>query len=141
MGSKRSTIHSRAPRWRPGKYRARGRSRRPRPPAPFRPVRDTLIAVGAGLVAAFVVFCVAAPMATTYRFPLYGAFGGLMLLLTALTFRMAAKDPAGRLLAAILALVCVLGTAALYVGREQINLAPPHRHAVPDAAASVRPGR
>ena len=35
---------------------ARGRSRRPRPPAPFRPVRDTLIAVGAGLVAAFVVF-------------------------------------------------------------------------------------
>ena len=56
-------------------------------------------------MAAFVVFCVAAPMATTYRFPLYGAFGGLMLLLTALTFRMAAKDPAGRLLAAILALV------------------------------------
>jgi hypothetical protein len=136
MGSKRSTIHSRVPRWRPGKYRARGRSRRPRPPAPFRPIRDTLIAVGVSLTAALVVFCVAVPLATTYRIPLYVAFGGVMLPLSALTFRMAAKDPTGRLMAVIMALVCLLGSAALYTGRDKISLNP-HRHTISGDGGSV----
>lgn len=138
MGAKRSTIRSQAPRWRPGKYRARGRSRRPAPPEPFRPVRDTLIAIGVSLTAAFVVFCVAVPLATTYSIPLFVAFGGVMLALSALTFRVASRDPAGRVMAAIMALVCILGSAALYAGRDQIRFNP-HKHAVPgnvDSAGS-----
>ncbi|HAF80439.1 MAG TPA: hypothetical protein DCG66_05435 [Brevundimonas sp.] len=136
MGGKRSPIRSQAPRWRPGRYRGRGRFKRRDRPRPFDPVPDTLIAAGCSLVAGLVVCVIAVPLAATYRIPLYAPFAVVMLLLTAITYRVAGRDKAGWVMAGAMALVCVLGATALYIARDEIRFTPRHHH--PAKAASAR---
>ncbi len=135
MGGKRSPIRSTAPRWRPGRYKPRMRSNR-RKEEPFRPVRDSLIALGASLVAALIVFCLAVPVAAVYRIPVFLSFGGIMLFLTAATYRLGRKGQAGRVMAGIMAGVCVLVSGVLFLARDQLNFST-HNHSHPAASASA----
>ncbi|MFC5343335.1 hypothetical protein ACETK8_07355 [Brevundimonas staleyi] len=129
MGGKRSPIRSTAPRWRPGRYKPRSRARI-RKEGPFRPVEDTLIAIGASLVAALIVLCLAVPIAATYRIPVFLSFGVIMTLLTAMTYRLGGKGQAGRIMAGIMAGVCALVFGILFLARDQLQFGP-HDHAKP----------
>lgn len=135
MGGKRSPIRSTAPRWRPGRYKQRARSR-VRRERPFRPVEDTLIAIGASLVAAVTVICLALPMAATYRIPVFLSFGVIMASLTAITFRLGGKGQAGRVMAGIMLGMCILLSGLLFLARDQLNFEP-HDHDHSTAAAKV----
>lgn len=138
MGGKRSPIRSKAPRWRPGRYKGRGRSKLYGRPEPFRPVQDTLIAIGASLVAGAIVVCLAVPLAATYRIPVFGSFGVLMSLLAIMTYRLGRKGQAGRVMTAAMAAVCLLGFGLLVLTRDQLQFAPRH-HDHPAAAGQARP--
>ncbi len=136
MGGKRSPIRSHAPRWRPGRYRPRGRTKRR--VRPFDPVPDTLIALAGSLVAGMVVCVIAVPLASLYRIPMYLPYGALMLLLIFMTYRVAGRDKAGRVMAVVMGVVCVLGVAALFLGRDQIVLGSRHHHDTPGPVAATR---
>ncbi|MBD3837106.1 hypothetical protein [Brevundimonas sp.] len=66
------------------------------------------------------------------------AYGALMLLLTFMTYRVAGRDKAGRVMAGVMAVVCVLGSAALFLGRDQIVLGSRHHHDTPGPVAATR---
>ena len=70
MAGKRFTVRSRSIRWRQGRYKGRRGSSPRRPPKP-RPVLDVVIAVGASLIAAFFVLCMAFSLLGAYGTPLY----------------------------------------------------------------------
>jgi len=103
---------------------------------PFRPVGDTLIALGDQSVAALIVFCLAVPVAVAYRIPVFLSFGGIMLFLTAATYRLGRKGQAGRVMAGIMAGVCVLVSGVLFLARDQLNFST-HNHPRPAASASA----
>ena len=65
MAGKRFTVRSRSIRWREGRYKGR-RGSSPRPPPKPRPVLDVVIAVGASLIAAFFVLCMAFSLLGAY---------------------------------------------------------------------------
>jgi hypothetical protein len=137
MGGKRSPIRSHAPRWRPGRYKGRHRAREYAKPEPFRPVRDTLIAIGANLVAAVIVFCLAVPLAATYHIPVFLSFGAIMLFITVMTYRVGGKGRAGPIIAAVMIAVCVLGSATLFLVRDQLRFGP-HDHDTPAVAGASK---
>lgn len=122
MGGKRSPIRSRSIRWKPGRYR--GRRWKPPRPQPFRPFKDSLIAAAAGLITATVMLLIAIPVAANFHIPLYAAFGGAMLLIAVLTARVAGRDTAGRLMAGVMAAICIVGTAGFYMARDELRVAP-----------------
>ncbi len=135
MGGKRSPIRSTAPRWRPGRYKPRSRSRL-RKERPFRPVEDGLIAIGASLVAAVIVLCLAIPMAAAYRIEVFLTFGVIMAFLVAMIYRLGRKSQTGRIMAGIMAGVCVLVSGVLFMARDQLQFGP-HDHAHPAPAAQA----
>ena len=94
-------------------------------------MQDTLIAVGASLVAGAIVFCLAVPLAATYRIPVFVSFGVLMLLLAIMTYRLGRKGQAGRVMTAAMAAVCLLG-------RDQWQFAQRH-HDHPAEAGQAQP--
>lgn len=75
VGGKRSAIRSRELRWREGRYGKRRRVRPQRRPAAPRPVRDAVVAVAAGLVAAGVALSIAFGLLGAYRMPLHYGYG------------------------------------------------------------------
>jgi uncharacterized membrane protein YhhN len=101
-------------------------------------VQDTLIAVGASLVAGAIVFCLAVPLAATYRIPVFASFGGLMSLLAIMTYRLGRKGQAGRVMTAAMTAVCLLGFGLLLLTRDQMQFAPRH-HDHPAAAGAAQP--
>ena len=81
MAGKRFTVRSRSIRWRQGRYKGRRGSSPRRPPKP-RPVLDVVIAVGASLIAALFVLCMAFSLLGAYGTPLYIGYGVMMSLVT-----------------------------------------------------------
>lgn len=126
MGGKRSPIRSAGPRWRPGRYKSR-RSARVRKVTPFRPVRDTLIALLASFVAAVVIVCLAVPLAGIYGVPVFLSFASIMGAITGLSWRFGGKGPADRVMIGALVVVCVLVSGALFVVRDELDVRP-HTH-------------
>lgn len=135
MRGKRSPFRSTAPRWRPGRYKPRVRASR-RKEEPFRPVGDTLIALGASLVAALIVFSLSVPLAAAYRIPVFVSFGAIMLFLAVMTYRLGRKGQAGRVMAGIMAGVCVLVSGILFLARDQLTFKS-HDHSLAADAADV----
>lgn len=126
MSGKRSTIRSKNIRWREGRHGKRGRWRLARSAKP-RPILDAGLAIvtafgAAGLVACFALSLVA------YRIPAYVPFGALMSLIGIAGFVFGPRDRAGYIQAAIIGILCVVGTWALFVARDDLR-APISRHA------------
>lgn len=124
MGGKRSPIRSRSIRWRPGRYRPRKRSRAARP-QPYRPVKDTLIAVASGLVTSTVTLLISVPISANFHVPLFAVFGMAMLLIALATGRMAGRDPAGRAMAVVILVFGLVAATALYASRDDLRLSSP----------------
>lgn len=103
---------------------------------PFRPVGDTLIALGASLVAALIVFSLAVPLAAAYRIPVFVSFGVIMLFLAVMTYRLGGKGQAGRVMAGIMAGVCLLVSVILFLARDQLTFRA-HDHSPPVTTAGA----
>jgi hypothetical protein len=137
VAGKRFTVRSRDLRWREGRYGKRRRPRRPtRPPTP-RLVLDAIIAVVASLVAGGIVFCMAFLLFGSHKVPLHFGYGAILGAVTLGSLWLGPRDRGGRMTAAALALVWILGTSGLYAARDQIHLGP-HGHHSPAVVALGR---
>lgn len=132
MAGKRFTVRSRSIRWREGRYKGR-RGSSPRPPPKPRPVLDVVIAVGASLIAAFVVLCMAFSLLGAYGTPLYIGYGVMMSLVTGGCLVFGPRDRAGLMIAGGLGVLCVAGTLILYGVRADVH---DHPHANERPAAT-----
>lgn len=137
MAGKRFTVRSRDIRWREGRYGKRRRSQLlSRPPRP-RPVLDVVIALVASLIAGGLVLCMAFLLLGSYGLPLHLGYGVILAGVTLCSLVMGPRDRGGVMITAGLALVWVLGTASLYVVRDDIHLRP-HEHRKPAAVVFGR---
>lgn len=136
MAGKRFTVRSRDIRWREGRYGKRRRSRLSRPPRP-RPVLDVVIAIVASLVAGGLVLCMAFMLFGSHGLPLHLGYGVILAGVTLCSLLMGPRDRGGVMITAGLAVVWFLGTAGLYVVRDDIHLGA-HEHGKPAAVVFGR---
>jgi len=91
-------------------------------------VRDAVVAVAAGLVAAGVALSIAFGLLEAYRMPLHYGYGlvlGIIIVGGALA---GPRDRTGWMITGAIALAWLLGTGYLYSVRDQIHLRPEGHH-------------
>ena len=138
MAGKRFTGRGRSIRWREGRYGKRRRGRPQTRPFKPRPIFDTLMAVGVSLFAGALVLCMAFLLFGAQKVALHLGYGVILGGVTACSFLFGPRDRAGLMIVGALVVVWVLGTAGLYVSRDQIVLRPHDHHSAAVHSASRR---
>lgn len=137
LTGKRGPIRSREIGWREGRYGKRRRVRLLRRPALPRPLRDAVVAVAVGLVAAGVVLSVSFMLLSVHKVPLHYGYGVLLGMWIVGCLLAEPRDRGGLMITCGIAFVWILGTGYLYSVRDQIHLHP-HEHNGPAVVAFHR---
>lgn len=126
MAGKRFTVRSRDIRWKEG--RAKLRRSRPKPPPTPNLTLDLVVAGVASLLAAGVVFCLAFILCGAHGVPLYLGYAVILGGVGVACLTLGPQDRGGRLIAAAIGVLWLIGSAGLFAARADIVI-PPHRQA------------
>jgi hypothetical protein len=96
-----------------------------------------VIALVASLFAGGLVLCMAFILSGAYGLPPHLGYGAVLAGATLCSLLMGPRDRSGVMITAGLAVVWVLGTAGLYLVRDDVHLRP-HEHRKPAAVVSGR---